>query len=193
MLLPVGCTLRRCEMPGRLLLSAAFQQMCSMFQAGLGQLGPAQHAGDLLGPLRILHAANLGLRAPALLRLLDQKVLIAERRNLRKMGDAQHLLALRQRLQLSPNRLRRPSADADIDLVEDQRARQNRSSSSAPNRPMQPLPPSPSAPASRATSRRPRQSHAAASTAPRHSSRSGTPPGPSHAPSSSPSDFSAVT
>jgi hypothetical protein len=55
------------RMPGLALLSAAFQQMSGVLQARLGQLGPAQHAGYLLGPLRVFHAANLGLRSAALL------------------------------------------------------------------------------------------------------------------------------
>ena len=140
----------------------------------------------------VVHPPDLGLGPPALLRLLNQKMLIRKRRNLRQMGDAQHLLPLGQRLQLSPHRLRRPPADADIDLVEDQRPRQNGLLLS-PRPPDAPPPPSPSAPASRATSRRPRRSRAAASTARRRSWQSDTPPGPSHAPSSSSGDFSAVT
>src|SRR5277367_6256626 len=83
-----------------LTLSAGFEQMRRMFQAGLGQLRPAQHAGDLLRSFGVVHATNLGLRAPAFLCLFNQKVLIAESCNLRQMRDAQHLLSLRQSLQL---------------------------------------------------------------------------------------------
>ena len=67
----------------RAALSATLQQMSRVFQTRFGQLGAAQHSGNLLCPLRIFHAANLRLRAPTLLGLLDQKVLIPECRDLR--------------------------------------------------------------------------------------------------------------
>src|SRR3984885_7087025 len=110
--------------PGK--LPAGFEQMRRMFQAGLGQLGPAKHAGYLLRALGVLHAANLGLGAPALFGLFNQEVLVPKRRNLRQMSNAQYLLTLRQCFELFPDCLSSPSADSDIDLVEDQGARQNR-------------------------------------------------------------------
>src|SRR5579871_6418453 len=90
--------------------------MFGMFQAGFSQRCATEHPGYLLRPLRIFHASNLGLGTPALFSLLDQEVLVAKRSNLRQMRDAQHLLSTRQRLQLSPNSLRSPPANADVDL-----------------------------------------------------------------------------
>src|ERR1700678_8660 len=86
-------------------LPATCQQMFGVFQAGLSQLGTTKHSGNLLCALRIFHAANVGLGAPALFGFFDQEVLVAKRCNLWKMRDAEHLLALRQRLEFPSNRL----------------------------------------------------------------------------------------
>src|ERR1700710_2550510 len=48
-------------------LPATLQKVFGMFQAGLGQLRPAEHPGDLLCPLCVFHAADIGLRPPLLL------------------------------------------------------------------------------------------------------------------------------
>jgi hypothetical protein len=73
---------RRMPMPGcgmpAYWLPAAFQQMSGVFQTGLGELGAAQHTGDLLRSLGVVHAADFGLCASALLGLFNQEVLIPE-------------------------------------------------------------------------------------------------------------------
>ena len=55
--------------------------------------------------------------------LVNQEVLIGEGCDLGKMGYAEHLLATAEGLELVPHRFGRAAADADVDLVEDQRAR----------------------------------------------------------------------
>src|SRR6202022_5001598 len=98
--------------------------MLGVFETGLSQCGTAQHASDLLDPFNIIHPPHIRLGASPFLSLLDKKVLIAKCSDLRQMRNAQHLLALREHLQLAPDRLCRPSPDANIDLVKYERARQ---------------------------------------------------------------------
>ena len=50
-------------------------------------------------------------------------MLVGERRDLREVGDDEHLAALRERAQPPADLDRGPAADAGVDLVEDERAR----------------------------------------------------------------------
>jgi hypothetical protein len=63
-------------------LSTGFKKMGCVLEACLGELSPAQHAGDLLCPLRVLHASNVGLGSAALFGLFYQEVLVSKGRNL---------------------------------------------------------------------------------------------------------------
>ena len=58
-----------------------------MVEAGLGELGAGEHAGDLVFALIFLHAPNAGAGAPVAVGLLDQEVLVGEGGNLRQMGN----------------------------------------------------------------------------------------------------------
>jgi hypothetical protein len=57
--------------------------------------------------------------------LFDEEMLVGKGSDLRQMRHAQHLLRAAQHLQLLPDRLRRAAADADVDLIEDQRSRRD--------------------------------------------------------------------
>ena len=83
-----------------------------------------KHADDLLHALRPLHGTHTGLNASAAFGLFNQEVLVGEGGDLGQVGDAQHLLGAGQRLQLGADRLRCAAANADVDFVEDQGARQ---------------------------------------------------------------------
>ncbi len=93
-----------------------------MLEASLGEFFAAKHAGYFLGALEIVHAADLGLGSAALFRFFDEEVLIAEGRDLWEVGDAEDLLAFGQGFELAPYGLGRATADADVDLVEDEGA-----------------------------------------------------------------------
>jgi hypothetical protein len=55
--------------------------------------------------------------------LFHQEVLVGKGGNLGQMGDAQYLLGAGKLLQFLADRLGSPATDADVDLVEDQGAR----------------------------------------------------------------------
>ena len=87
----------------------------------VGDLGATQHPRDFVGALGRFELTNDATgRATALL-LLDMKMAIRERGNLRQMRDAQYLMIFREFLQLAADDLRDLAADAGVDLVEDHR------------------------------------------------------------------------
>ena len=64
-------------------LSAHLQKVFGMLQARLCQLLTAQHPGDLPRSFNVIHLPDLRLSPSALLSLLNEKVLVRKRGNLR--------------------------------------------------------------------------------------------------------------
>src|SRR5579875_2775076 len=102
---------------------ARLQHLLRVTERRLRHRRSADHARDLFGAFGRSQQTNGGVRAPLLLLLLNQEVLIGEGRDLRQVGHAKHLLDARQSLQLAPDRFRRAPANPDIDFVEDQGSR----------------------------------------------------------------------
>src|ERR1700730_10933002 len=98
-----------------------------MAYGSLRLLRAAQHAGHFFDSLSGTETPDSGLYPASLFSLFHHKMLRCKNRDLGQMCDAQHLLRLAQRLQLPSYGFCGPTADADVDLVEDQRARQQRS------------------------------------------------------------------
>ena len=82
--------------------------------------------GQSPGVARRSRDAGHRFRTTAALLFFNQVMLIGERGNLRQVGDAEHLLASRQGLQFLSDSLRCAAANANIDFIEHQRARQLR-------------------------------------------------------------------
>ena len=91
-----------------------------MTNARFGQDRATQHAGDLLSAPVILQRPDCCLRSSLGLGFRDEVMPISESSDLRKMCNTQHLLSFRQCLELLADCFRRSSADAHIDLIEDQ-------------------------------------------------------------------------
>ena len=86
-------------------------------------LAPLRHARDLFGALCIIQKPDGGFGAALLFLLLDKEMLIRESGDLREVGDAEDLLGAGERLQLLADSLGGTASDADVDFVEDERAR----------------------------------------------------------------------
>ena len=92
-------------------------------EAGFGDFGAGDHAGDFVGAGAVVEEADLHLGAAAGLALFDDKVLIGEGGDLRQVGDAEDLLALAEGFELLADGFGGAASDTDVDFVEDQRAR----------------------------------------------------------------------
>ncbi len=103
-------------------LQAGLKQMFGVFEAGAGQGGAGEHAGDLLDALLRGEAGDGGFGAASLFGLGDQEVLIGESRDLREVRDANDLLGGGEGLEFAANGLGGAASDADVNLVEDQGA-----------------------------------------------------------------------
>ena len=103
-------------------LAAARDHLSGVLQAGVSNFGAGEHARDFVGAGAIVEDANAGLRAAVLLALFDCEVLIGEGGDLREVGDAQNLLGAGERLELLADSFGGAASDADVDLIEDQRA-----------------------------------------------------------------------
>ena len=90
-----------------------------MLPRSLGQLSPRQHARHFLGAFFASNLPDGGLGATSGFALFDQVVVIGEGCDLRQVGDAEHLIAFGERLQLLPDSLGRAASDAGINFVED--------------------------------------------------------------------------
>src|SRR4051812_1690034 len=86
-------------------LSTGLQQLPCMFEACLSQLRATQHTCHLAGPFALVHPPNTRSGPPGLIRLLNQEMLICKGCDLRQVRDADHLLPLRQGLQLPSHSL----------------------------------------------------------------------------------------
>ncbi len=104
-------------------LTAGSDHLGGMLQAGLRYGGAAQHAGHFVRARPLIEEANLSLGASRGFSFVYEEMLIGKSSDLGQMRYTKNLLATRQCLELLPDRLSGPAADADIDLVEDQRAR----------------------------------------------------------------------
>jgi len=89
-----------------------------MLPRSFSQLSSRQHARHFLGALFAGNLPNGGLRAARSFALLDQVVMIGKGCDLRQVGDAKHLIALRERLQFFPDGLGGAASDPGINLVE---------------------------------------------------------------------------
>ncbi len=104
-------------------LPAGGDHLRGVLQAGVGDFGAAEHAGDFVGAGAVVEDADAGLRAAVLLALFDGEMLIGEGGDLRQVGDAEDLLGAAKGLELLADGLGGAASDADVDFVEDQRAR----------------------------------------------------------------------
>src|SRR5882672_4839597 len=96
-------------------------QLLSIPQRRFRQLRPAEHPGHFLGSFS-RYDAPYGSFGPSPSRLfLDQVMLIRKCRNLRQMRNTQDLSGPGQGLELLAHSIRRPPADAAIDLVKNHR------------------------------------------------------------------------
>ena len=68
------------------------QHLLRMPQRRLRQTSPRKHPRNLLHPLRTFHQPHPRMRPPTPLYLLNQKVLVRKRRNLRQVRNTDHLL-----------------------------------------------------------------------------------------------------
>ena len=94
-----------------------------MLQAGFGDLGAGEHAGDFVGAGALVEEADLGFGAAVGLALVDEKVLVGEGGDLRQVSDAENLLAAAEGLELLADGFGGAASDADVDFVEDEGAR----------------------------------------------------------------------
>src|ERR1700730_17496262 len=85
---------------------------------GIRQFSSAQHARYLFGALFANDSADRGPRAAVAFFLLDHKMVISKRCDLREVGYTEHLMGPRQRFQLLANRLSSAASNAGIDFVE---------------------------------------------------------------------------
>src|SRR5206468_5953841 len=97
------------------------QHLLGMLQRSIGELGPADHAGNLLGALGAADFADTGAGAVASPLLLDQVMMLGKGGNLRQVRDTENLAGARKRLQLLSHRFCGTAADSGVNLVEDQR------------------------------------------------------------------------
>src|SRR5882762_6612400 len=96
-------------------------QLLGIPQRRFRQLRPAEHPGHFLGSFS-RYDAPYGSFGPSPSRLfLDQVMLIRKCRNLRQMRNTQDLGGPGQGLELLAHSIRRPPADAAIDLVKNHR------------------------------------------------------------------------
>src|ERR1700730_18766102 len=79
------------------------------------QFSSAEHARYLFGALFANDSADRGPRAAIAFFLLDQKMVIRKRRDLREVSHAEHLIGARQRFQLLANRLGGAASDAGVE------------------------------------------------------------------------------
>ena len=84
------------------------------------ELLPAEHALELVAPLGVVEAVDHRLRRVAR-DLLDTEVRVRDARDLRQVRDRHHLHACREPLQRLGHVVGRLTADAGVDLVEDER------------------------------------------------------------------------
>jgi hypothetical protein len=110
---------RICTILWTMALRVGFQHLLGMLARGLGQFGPAQHAGNFLGALLAGDEADCGAGAIGGALLFDHVMMVGEGRNLRQVSYAQYLIGSRQCFQLFSYGLSCASADAGIDFVED--------------------------------------------------------------------------
>ena len=90
-----------------------------MAAGGGGDGDAAQHPRDLLDARRALQRRDLRAGRLAVGELAHPQVTVTERRDLRQVGDAQHLCRATERGELAPDDLRDRAADAGVDLIED--------------------------------------------------------------------------
>ena len=102
-------------------LRVGFQHLLSMLPRGFGQLGAAEHSGDLFGAFVSGDQMDGRAGASACGLFFDQVVMIGEGGNLGQVGHAKNLVLTGKTLELLPYRLRRPATDACIDFIENQR------------------------------------------------------------------------
>src|SRR5580692_7702727 len=123
----------------RFATTTRLQHLLRMPQRRLSQFRSAEHARHFFSSFLIIKQPNRGLSSSLPLPLLHQKMLIGKRRDLGQMGDAKYLLRARELLELLSHRVSRPAANPNINLIEDQRARNRRltpSSSLPASRPL---------------------------------------------------------
>ena len=87
----------------------------------IGDHRPADHPGNLVHAGRFAQAVNRRHGSTPTYILLDPEVGRRLRRDLRQMGDAQHLKALAKRTQSRPHDVGNASANAGINFIEDER------------------------------------------------------------------------
>jgi hypothetical protein len=100
-----------------------------VLEAGFGDCCAGEHSGYFVGAGAVVEEGDLGPGAAVGLALVDEEVLVGEGGDLWQMGHAQNLLAAAEGFELLADGFRGAAADADVDLVEDQRARGGSASS----------------------------------------------------------------
>src|SRR5205085_8759022 len=93
------------------------QQLAGVAAGAFGDLGAGQHAGDLFDAAPAVEALQAHFRVAGDGLLAHQQVRVGEARDLRLVRHAQHLVGLRERLQLHADGLADAPADARVDLV----------------------------------------------------------------------------
>ena len=83
----------------------------------------AEHLGELDDAALAVEVLDLGDGPAVALALGDPVVGVGMGRDLRQVGDAQHLVATREGPQAAPDRVGAPPADPGVDLVEDEDGR----------------------------------------------------------------------
>lgn len=94
-----------------------------MFACGGGDLAAAEHARELLGAGLGSEQDDVAQGLAVLYDLVDVVVRMTLRRDLRQVGDAQHLAARTERAQAAADGLRHRAADTAVHFVEDHRGR----------------------------------------------------------------------
>ena len=92
-----------------------------MTTGGLGHLLATGHSRHFLHASRALDPFYLGTRSTAAADLLHAKVRIGQSRDLRQVGDAQHLVARGQLRQNTTHPLGQASAYPSVDFIKDQK------------------------------------------------------------------------
>ncbi len=104
------------------MLAAGGNHLGGVLQAGISDLGAAQHACNLVGAGAVVEDTDAGLGASVFLSLFHSEVLISEGCDLGQMRNAQDLLGATERLEFVPNGFGCAASDAYVDFIEDEGA-----------------------------------------------------------------------
>ena len=122
MVVHAGLALRRRPAAGNSIRCLrALQHLFRMGEGLARDLDAAEHASDLGPPAGLVERIDARVRAVTVARLAREQMRMALRRDLRQVGDAQHLALAAEPAQLLPDDFGDRAADARVDFVKHHR------------------------------------------------------------------------